>query len=98
MNTIKRTADFDSWLMGLKDLRARQKIILQVQRATLGNFGDWASVGEGVCETRIHFGPGYRVYYGRTGRTIYLLLVGGDKRTQTRDIAKAKAMWRELNG
>jgi putative addiction module killer protein len=97
MNTINSTADFDRWLGQLSDLRAKQKILVQIQRARLGNLGDWASVGEGVCEMRIHFGAGYRVYYGRTGETIYLLLLGGNKRTQSRDIAKAKVIWRELN-
>jgi putative addiction module killer protein len=70
--------------------------LARLRSATLGNFGDCEPVGEGVSEMRIHFGPGYRVYFMRTGTTIYVLLVGGDKSTQKQDIARAKKMAREL--
>jgi putative addiction module killer protein len=67
-----------------------------VRSASFGNFGDCEPVGEGVSEMRIHIGGGYRIYYTRTGSTVYVLLVGGVKATQTKDISKAKTMAREL--
>jgi putative addiction module killer protein len=68
----------------------------RLRSATLGNFGDCEAVGQGISEMRIHAGPGYRVYYTRTGSTVYVLLAGGAKASQTKDIAKAKQMAREL--
>jgi putative addiction module killer protein len=67
-----------------------------LRSAAFGNFGDCASVGEGVFEMRVHFGPGYRVYYVRTEKTLYLLLIGGDKSTQKKDIVRAKQMARAI--
>ena len=98
MNTITRTAEFDLWLKRLKDNTATYKIVMRVKRAERGNFGDNHSVGDGVSEMRIDWGPGYRVYFAQKGSTIYLLLLGGDKRTQSADIAKAKAIWKEHKG
>jgi putative addiction module killer protein len=96
---IYRTVDgrlpFGEWLASLHDERARAKIRVRLDRVSLGNFGDCHSVGEGVQELRIDYGPGYRVYFGQLGSTIVLLLCGGDKDTQARDIDLAKHYWKE---
>jgi len=86
---------FADWLERLRDQRARQKITARIDRVELGNFGDTKTVGGGVIELRIDHGPGYRVYFGRDGDQVVLLLLGGDKRTQTRDIDTAKEYWAE---
>lgn len=96
MNTFVKSSEFDAWLAALADFRAKARILARLRSAMLGNFGDCEPVGEGVSEMRIHFGPGYRVYFSRTGTTIYVLLVGGDKSTQKKDIARAKQMAREF--
>lgn len=96
MNTIIRTKIFDGWLADLKDLRGKARIIKRIRSAERGNFGDSASVGNGVSELRLHFGPGYRIYFCRTGDSVYVLLCGGTKRGQRRDIAKAHALARSL--
>lgn len=93
VNTINKTDEFDVWLSDLADLTAKAKVLARIKRAELGNFGDAEPVGEGVSEMRIDFGPGYRVYYAREGRVIFLLLNGGDKSTQKADIKRAKALW-----
>lgn len=97
MNTFLRSDEFDAWLAGLKDKVGRARIALRIRSAELGNFGDCEPVGEGVSEMRIHFGPGYRVYYTRRGEVLYLLLVGGNKSSQKRDIKRAIEMARVLN-
>jgi putative addiction module killer protein len=84
------------WLLRLRDWKAKARILARLRSATHGNFGDCEPVGEGVSEMRIHFGSGYRLYFVRTGATIHMLLVGGDKSSQKRDIARAKKMAREL--
>ncbi|MFY9791826.1 MAG: type II toxin-antitoxin system RelE/ParE family toxin [Candidatus Sulfotelmatobacter sp.] len=96
LNTLLRSSDFDVWLSRVADQKAKARILARLASATFGNFGDCEPVGEGVSEMRIHVGPGYRVYYARTGSTIYVLLAGGIKSSQTKDIAKAKKMGREL--
>jgi putative addiction module killer protein len=93
VNTIHRTEAFDHWLAGLMDLRARAKIAVRIRRAELGHFGDVKALEDGVCEMRIDWGPGYRVYFAREGRVVYLLLCGGDKSSQQADIHHAKTMW-----
>lgn len=98
MNTIDRTAEFNDWLTGLADRVAKLRIARRIEAAEAGNFGDCAPVGEGVSEMRVHYGPGYRVYFTRIGRTVYLLLSGGDKSSQGRDIARALEMARSLRG
>jgi putative addiction module killer protein len=98
VNTFVRSSDFDAWLSNLSDQKAKARILARVLSATFGNFGDCEPVGEGVSEMRIHVGAGYRVYYTRTGTTVYVLLAGGAKASQTKDIAKAKKMTRELKG
>ena len=97
MNSFLRSEEFDTWLSALKDKLGRARIIHRIRSAEHGNFGDCESVGEGVSEMRIHFGPGYRVYYTRRGEVIYLLLLGGDKRSQKRDIKHSIEMARALN-
>ena len=92
MNTFQKSDEFDAWLLGLKDQVGKAQIALRLDRAVRGNFGDCESIGEGVSEMRIHHGPGYRVYFTRRGKVIYLLLLGGDKSTQKRDIKRATDM------
>lgn len=96
MNVINQTEVFAVWLSGLGDLKGRGRIVARVEAAKLGNFGDSKSVGEGVNEMRIDFGPGYRVYYMRDGAVVYLLLCGGDKSTQEADIAQAQKMAKQV--
>ena len=89
MNTILRTEIFDTWLRKLKDARGKARILERIRSAERGNFGDCDSVGQGVSEMRIHYGSGYRLYFSRVGPVVYILLCGGIKRNQQRDIAKA---------
>ena len=86
---------FSEWLISLCDHRARAKIRVRLDRLSLGNFSDCHGVGGGVQELHIDYGPGYRVYFGQEGSTIVLLLCGGDKRTQSGDINRAVAYWRD---
>ena len=81
------------WLLSLRDREARARIRVRIDRVSLGNFGDWRSVGSGVSELRTAHGPGYRVYFGRVGTTVIVLLCGGDKSAQAADIEKAQAYW-----
>ena len=97
MNIFLRSKEFDTWLSALKDKLGRARIIHRIRSAEHGNFGDCEPVGEGVSEMRIHFGPGYRVYYTRRGEVIYLLLLGGDKSSQKRNIKHTIEMARALN-
>ena len=96
MLTFIRSSDFDAWLSDLADFKAKARVLARLRSATLGNFGDCAPVGGGVSEMRVHVGPGYRVYFMRTGSTVHVLLMGGDKSTQRQDIAQAKRMARAL--
>ena len=96
LNAFERTAEFDRWLGVLRDRKAQARILARIISAQHGNFGDCKAVGEGVSEMRIDVGPGYRVYFMRRGETVYLLLAGGDKSTQARDILRAKGMAREI--
>ena len=84
---------FRNWLRSLKDVKARAKISARINRIRLGNFGDCKSVGSGVSEFRIDYGPGYRVYFGRIGEKIVLLLSGGSKKNQEKDIKLSKEYW-----
>ena len=86
---------FSDWLGGLKDLRAVGTVRARLNRIRLGNFGDCKSVGGGVEELRIDFGPGYRIYYGRDGALVVILLCGGTKGTQARDILRSQRYWKE---
>lgn len=96
MNSFLRTDEFDVWLAGLKDKVGKARILQRLDAAQNGNFGDCSPVGEGVSEMRIHVGPGYRVYFTRHGEIVYLLLLGGDKSTQGRDIKHAKALAKKI--
>ena len=90
MFEVLKTKEFQDWLVALVDERAQALITARIGRLEAGNPGNVRSVGDGVSEMKIDFGPGYRVYFTRTGRTILLLLCGGNKSTQTRDIQRAK--------
>ena len=83
------------WLRGLRDGPASDRIVARLDRLKAGLFGDWKSVGGGICELRIDHGPGYRVYYAQEGKTLILLFCGGDKSTQPRDIKQAEELWTE---
>lgn len=96
MVKILRTAEFDNWLDSLKDRLAKASVQVRIDRMAQGNAGDVKAVGDGVSEMRIHIGAGYRVYFTRAGTTIILLLCGGDKRSQNRDIERAIEMARIL--
>lgn len=92
MVDVRRTPEFDQWLRHLRDIRAKARIALRIDRLMLGNPGDVRPVGEGVSELRIDVGPGYRVYFVRRGDLWIMLLCGGDKGSQERDIRRAKAL------
>jgi putative addiction module killer protein len=96
MLTIRETATFAAWLGKLRDTRARARIARRIDRLALGNPGDVRPIGEGLSELRIDYGPGYRVYFVKRGSSIVILLCGGDKRTQARDIAAAKRLAAEV--
>ncbi|NET71054.1 MAG: type II toxin-antitoxin system RelE/ParE family toxin [Sphaerospermopsis sp. SIO1G2] len=88
---------FEEWLNSLRDRTARAKIKNRLKRVESGNLGNYRAVGEGVCELKIDYGPGYRIYFGQIGLKIILLLCGGDKSTQEQDILTAKEYWREYD-
>ncbi len=96
MFTLVRSSLFDGWLASLSDQKAKARILARLASAALGNFGDCEAVGEGVSEMRVHHGPGYRMYFIRKGATVYLLLTGGDKASQRRDIKRAKELAKAL--
>lgn len=98
MYHLLKTDEFDGWIDGLRDTVGKAKILTRIQRFEQGNPGDIAAVGEGISELRIHFGPGYRIYYKQVGRTTVLLLCGGDKSTQVKDIDRAKHLAAKLKG
>jgi putative addiction module killer protein len=94
MTRIRRSSIYIRWLKKLRDPQARARIVTRVKRLEEGNPGDVGPVGEGISELRIHYGPGYRVYYKDTGKEIVILLCGGDKTTQQADVAEAKRIAR----
>ena len=89
MIEIRKTDTFAKWIDGLRDIRARARVLVRIERLSLGNPGDVRPVGEGVSEMRIDYGRGYRVYYKKTGQKVVVLLAGGDKSTQSKDIKTA---------
>lgn len=97
MIEVRQTAIFRDWVTGLRDLRARARIAIRIDRLAEGNPGDVKSVGDGVSELRIDYGPGYRLYFTRRGALLVILLCGGDKSSQDRDIRQAKALAKEAN-
>lgn len=93
---IVQTDAFTDWLHGLADVQATARIVVRIRRLELGNAGDAKSVGEGVSEMRIDYGPGYRVYFAKRAKSVVILLCGGDKKTQRKDIAMAQKMAKEV--
>lgn len=96
MFEVRKTEIFAEWLDRLEDIRARARVLVRIERLASGNPGDVKPVGGGVSEMRIDYGPGYRVYYTRSGRALVVLLVGGDKATQNADIKRAIDLARKL--
>ena len=96
MIEIRKTNIFAKWLDGLQDIRARARILVRLERLLMGNPGDVKPVGEGVSELRINYGPGYRVYYKKQGHKLIILLAGGDKKSQPKDIKTALRLARNL--
>ncbi len=96
MIEVRKTEHFAKWIDSLQDIRGRARIQARIERLAMGNPGDVKTVGEGVSEMRIDHGPGYRVYYLRHERSVIILLAGGDKRTQARDIKTALRLARNL--
>ena len=96
MLEVQKTEEFDTWLSDLVDQRAQAKIVSRIERLGLGNPGDVKPVGAGVSEMRVPYGPGYRIYFKQTDRTVVLLLCGGDKSTQEKDIKRAKEIAADL--
>ena len=98
MYFIEKTVEFDKWLKKLKDLRAKAKILFRIQKLeNEEHFGEWKPVGDGISEMKINFSKGYRVYFKEKDGKIIVLLIGGDKSTQQKDIEKAKEIWKKLN-
>ena len=98
MIEIIKSETFTAWLLRLKDRQARLRILARIERIQEGNLGDVAPVGEGISEARIHYGAGYRLYFLQRGTQLIVLLVGGDKRTQSSDIARAQRMAKQWKG
>ena len=97
MVEIRQTAAYRKWFDGLRDVAARSRIAIRIRRLSLGNFGDVKPVGGGVSELRVDYGPGYLVYFKQHGAELVVLLAGGDKKSQARDIANAKKLAQELD-
>jgi putative addiction module killer protein len=93
---VRKTKIFANWFDGLRDARAKARILVRLRRLSLGNFGDWKSLGDGVSELRIDYGPGYRVYLTRQGNSVVILLARGTKKSQSRDIKRAILLAQEL--
>jgi putative addiction module killer protein len=96
MVEIHQTADYAKWFDKLRDIKAKSRINVRIRRLSLGNFGDVKSVGRGISELRISYGPGYRVYFVRKESAVVILLCGGDKSTQSRDVERAQRLAEEL--
>jgi putative addiction module killer protein len=96
MIEVRQTDEYSEWFANLRDKQARARINTRIRRLSLGNPGDVKPVGEGVSELRIDYGPGYRVYFFQRGREVVILLAGGDKRTQQKDIQAALELVRNL--
>lgn len=97
MFITEKTSEFDKWLRKLKDIRAKAKILFRIQKLESdGHFGDCKPVGDGISEMRINYAKGYRVYFKEKDNRIVILLIGGDKSTQKRDIQKAKEIWNKI--
>ena len=96
MFTVLQTEEFQTWLDALKDTRAQVRIVARIRAAEAGNLGDWKTVGGEVSEMRVDTGPGYRLYFTRRGSVLIIVLAGGNKSTQSRDIKRAQKMLTQL--
>jgi len=96
MGKVRETDEYKAWFAKLKDKRAKTRIDIRIKRLELGNPGKVEPIGEGCSEMKIDYGPGYRVYFKDTGKEIIILLCGGDKSTQAKDIEQAKMIWRNM--
>lgn len=96
MYSLLKTVEFDRWLAKLRDQKAKARIVARMVSAERGNLGDVSPVGGGVSEMRVHYGPGYRIYFTMRGKELIFLLIGGDKSSQRKDIEKAKTISAEL--
>ncbi|MCK9490408.1 MAG: type II toxin-antitoxin system RelE/ParE family toxin [Xanthomonadales bacterium] len=96
MFTVRQTQAFQDWLDGLKDVKAQLRIVARLRLAEAGNLGDWKTVGGEVSEMRIAFGPGYRLYFTKRQNILIVMLAGGDKSTQARDIKRAQKILQQL--
>jgi len=93
---IRQTAEYEAWFEAVRDVQARARILARIRRVSLGNFGDVKPVGGGVSELRLAYGPGYRIYVKRVGDALVVLLAGGDKSSQKRDVERARQLAQEL--
>lgn len=98
MFTVLQTQEFQNWLDALRDVRAQVRIAARLRLAEAGSLGDWKSVGDEVSEMRLDVGPGYRLYFTRRGSVLIVMLAGGDKSTQARDIKRAQRILKQLEG
>ncbi|MES2325515.1 MAG: type II toxin-antitoxin system RelE/ParE family toxin [Pseudomonadota bacterium] len=96
MFTVRQTQEFQDWLDGLKDMKAQLRIVARLRLAEAGNLGDWKPVGGEVSEMRIAFGPGYRLYFTKRQNVLIVMLAGGDKSTQARDVKRAQKILHQL--
>lgn len=96
MYSVRLTREFHAWLDGLRDQKAQVRIAARLRLAEAGNLGDWKAVGGGVSEMRVNFGPGYRLYFARRGNLLIVMLAGGDKSSQARNIKRAQQILKEL--
>lgn len=97
MFTVLQTQEFQNWLDALRDRRGQPRIAARVRLAEAGNLGDWKPIGGDISEMRVDFGPGYRLYFTRRGSVLIVMLAGGDKSTQARDIRRAQKILKELD-
>jgi putative addiction module killer protein len=93
---VQLTTDFESWLDGLRDKKAQVRIAARLRQAEAGNLGDWKTVVGAISEMRVNFGPGYRLYFTRKGSVLIIMLAGGDKSSQARDVKRAQQILKEL--
>lgn len=96
MYSLQLTSEFESWLDGLSDKKSQLRVVARLRQAEGGNLGDWTSAGGQISEMRVHAGPGYRLYFTRKGNVLIIMLAGGSKSTQSRDIARAQRILLEL--
>ena len=93
---VNQTPEFHKWMQKLRDFRAKAHVLSRLTQVEKGNLGDYKSVGNGVLEMRIDYGPGYRLYFAKEGETIVIILIGGEKSTQDQDIVKARNIWQGM--